>query len=273
MIALVGTAVTGTGYGSNVNQNGTKAMNGQELKIMLCSRRNPSMTRAQFFEYLETSHASLVKSVPEFLRYLKRYVQNHTRIAGDGVEAKTPFRWATDRDSVIEIWFENKETLLRALSEERYIKEIRPDEAHFNDLTQLIVLATKEKPIFGEKGNLTGQYKTFDYIKKRPDIGHEAFVDAWTQHAAAMTASSRYRALATRSVCNIVVPNKDNPFGIPADYDGVAEVWFDSLKSAIQYEQLRAADQQFTESSSTFIDALKSFSVIAEERPIIAAAK
>jgi hypothetical protein len=134
------------------------------------------MTRTQFFEYLNHTHAPLVLGVPEFLKYLRRYVQNHTLLDEDGVTAPTGYRRATECDSVIELWFDSRKSLADAMNEPRYLELVRPDEARFNDLAKLIVLMTDEKVIFEGPG---GTLKAFDFVKRKDGISRQEFCEQW----------------------------------------------------------------------------------------------
>jgi hypothetical protein len=242
--------------------------NGPMLKVILVSRRNPQMTRPQFFEYLTNNHAPLVKSVPEFTRYLKRYVQNHSRLPADGADYSTPYRRAMDRDSVIELWFDDADGLHRGLAEPRYQELIRPDEAKFNDLSNLIVLATRETVGVAAKGT-PSDFKLFDVLKRRSDISRDEFGVRWKHHCDLLQTRDIYRHCVRKSTLNAVVPDEGNPFGQPADFDGVMETWLGTFADAAAVAKLQADDRELAESLRGFVDVKKSFSVLSLERPVI----
>jgi hypothetical protein len=238
------------------------------LKIILVPRRHPDMTRPQFFDYLANKHASLVKSVPEFTRYLRRYVQNHSRLAQDGADVTTPFQRAVDRDSVIELWFDDGHSFHRALAEPRYQEVIRPDEARFNDLPNLIVLATTEVAGLPAQGGPTG-FKLFDVMKRKADIDRTTFLARWQRHSELLRSRSAYRLAARKSVLNAIVADDSNPFGQPADFDGVMETWLGRFADAGVIAKLRLDDPELAASEVSFVDASASFSVLAVENPVI----
>lgn len=241
---------------------------GAALKIILVPRRHPSMTRPQFFDYLAHQHAALVKSVPEFTRYLKRYVQNHTRLPNEGAAVATPFRRALDRDSVIELWFDDVEGLHKGLAEPRYQELIRPDEARFNDLSSLIVTATTRIARLKAQGEPV-KYKLFDVLKRRGDLNRSTFMARWQQHLTLLASRPGYRELARRVELNGVVPDDNNPFGQPADFDGIQETWVSNFEDAGKIAALRMGDAVVLKSESAFVDWEASFSVLAIENPII----
>lgn len=226
------------------------------LKVMLCSRRHPSMTRSQFFRYLKETHAPLVLGVPEFLKYLRRYVQNHTLLEEDGVTAPTPYRRVTERDSVIEFWFDSSKSLADAMKEPRYLELVRPDEAKFNDLAKLIVLMTEEKVIFDGP---TSCLKAFDFIKRQDGISRDEFLEKWARHGSRLAADAQYRSFVAKRTHNLALANDADAFAPAAAYDGVAELWVNS------FEVLDRSVETCFHNEEDFIDAAASFSVLATE--------
>jgi EthD domain len=47
------------------------------VKYIICARRKSGMTRAEFSTYWRNQHGPLVRSVPEFMRHVRKYVQCH----------------------------------------------------------------------------------------------------------------------------------------------------------------------------------------------------
>lgn len=234
------------------------------MKLMLCSRRNPAMNRTQFFDHLQNVHAPLVKGLPEIMKYLRKYVQNHTRLPEDCVTANTAFRHALERDSVIELWFDDKQSLLQSLGEPKYQAIVRPDEAFFNDFSVLIMLATKEVPMWSSSGG-AGNYKSFDFIKRRAGIDHQTFLAHWERHAALLAGASAYQSIVQKSSRNLALSQEDNPFGAMAAYDGVVETWLAGFEDAEKLSQFRLGNREVMESEAKFIDTENSFSVLAEQ--------
>jgi hypothetical protein len=238
------------------------------LKIILVPRRHPALTREAFFDHLANKHAPLVKGVPEFTRHLRGYVQNHTVLPAEGAAGAAAFRHAIERDSVIELWFDDRDALERALGEPRYLEVIRPDEARFNDLPSLIVLPVDEHAM-GDAAAARGDVKLFDVMKRRPDIDRETFVARWKAHLELLSSRVGYRELVRGAVLNVSVADSRNPFGHPAAYDGVMEVWVDNFADATSVARLSDADDELKASEQRFVDRSASFSVVARERPII----
>ena len=96
------------------------------VKLIGCLKRKPGMTSEEFHRYWKEEHAPLAKSIPEFFRYVRKYVQSHA------VENPAPgFKPAFD--GFAEIWFDSLEDVGRAFAEPRYLEIIRPDEERFID--------------------------------------------------------------------------------------------------------------------------------------------
>jgi uncharacterized protein (TIGR02118 family) len=111
------------------------------VKFIICARRKAGLTRAEFSAHWRNHHGPLVKSVPEFMRHVRKYVQCHL------VAGASPFGGEPAYDGVAELWFDNPEELALAFQEPRYLEIIRPDELTFVDISNCISFITEEIPI------------------------------------------------------------------------------------------------------------------------------
>jgi len=111
------------------------------VKFIICARRKAGLTRAEFNTYWRNQHGPLVRSVPEFMRHVRKYVQCHL------VAGASPFGGETAYDGVAELWFDNPEEITRAFNEPRYLEIIRPDELKFVDISNCISFITEEVSI------------------------------------------------------------------------------------------------------------------------------
>jgi uncharacterized protein (TIGR02118 family) len=100
------------------------------VKFIGCLKRIPGMTSEEFHRYWKEQHGPLVKSVPEFFRYVRKYVQSHT--IEDPVPGFSDFEMAFD--GFCELWFDSLEDVGRAFAAPRYLEIIRADEQQFLDL-------------------------------------------------------------------------------------------------------------------------------------------
>ena len=112
------------------------------LKLIVCVKRKPGLTREEFSAYWRDNHGPLVKSVPEFMRHVRKYVQCHLT---EGTASGEPLIGSIpDYDGVGELWFDSPEALQQAFNEPRYLEIIRPDELKFIDLANCLSFQTEE---------------------------------------------------------------------------------------------------------------------------------
>ena len=111
------------------------------IKLAICVVRKAAMTHEEFSAYWRNNHGPLVKSVPEFTRHVRKYVQCH--LAGNTI----PFGASGSYDGIAELWFDSVEEMEKAFSEPRYLEIIRPDELKFADLDKCLSFITEEVPM------------------------------------------------------------------------------------------------------------------------------
>ena len=113
------------------------------ITVLVAAKRRQGMSLEDFTQYWMNVHAPLVKSVPEFMRHLKRYViypLNSSAYKSELVLGRPP-----DYDGIGELRFESVETMKLAFDEPRYIEIIRPDEHKFLDRDACLTFVTEEK--------------------------------------------------------------------------------------------------------------------------------
>jgi len=113
------------------------------VKLIACAKRKPGITHEEFGRYWRENHGPLVKSVPEFIRHVRKYVQCHI------VSNSAPLGASSDYDGVAELWFDSLDELNKAFNEPRYLEIIRADELKFADLANCVSFVTEEVPIHG----------------------------------------------------------------------------------------------------------------------------
>ena len=116
------------------------------ITMIVCVRRKPGLTREEFTRYWHERHASLVLSTPEFMQYVRKYVQYH--FAEGEATAGSLFGDLSDYDGVGEIWFDSREAMNAALSEPRYLAVMRPDEEKFIDLAGCLSFVASEHVMY-----------------------------------------------------------------------------------------------------------------------------
>jgi uncharacterized protein (TIGR02118 family) len=118
------------------------------IAMIACAKRKAGMSLAEFNQYWIEEHAPLVRSVPEFMRHVRKYVQFHCDPQGPA--GGSPFGGSVDYDGVGELWFDSRESMKTAFEEPRYLEVIRPDELKFLDLDKCIIFITRELVIHDE---------------------------------------------------------------------------------------------------------------------------
>jgi uncharacterized protein (TIGR02118 family) len=111
------------------------------VKYIICARRKSGMSREEFSAYWRNQHGPLVKSVPEFMRHVRKYVQCHLAAGVPPLGVEGAY------DGVAELWFDSPDEIARAFQEPRYLEIIRPDELKFVDISNCISFITEEIPI------------------------------------------------------------------------------------------------------------------------------
>jgi len=110
------------------------------VKLVACVKRKAGMSSAEFHRYWRDVHGPTVKSVPEFMRHLRKYVQSHS--VSDSLPGfpAPPSKF----DGIAELWFDSVEEVVKAFSEPRYLEVIRKDEAKFLDLAGCDLFVAEE---------------------------------------------------------------------------------------------------------------------------------
>jgi hypothetical protein len=188
---------------------------------------------------------------------LPGYVQNHAVLPEPGIDLAAPFRLAVERDSVIELAFDGVGGIERLLSAPSYMRHIRPDEAHFNDLPHNIMVLTKASTAF--RAPVVGRCKRFDFLRRTSAMDASTFCAKLGSHSQALALDPGYTAHVDRHVDNVVATAEMNAgFGEGA-FDAVREVWAMSFAALSHVANRSAVD---------YADPEKSFSVFAAEFPM-----
>lgn len=108
------------------------------VKLIICATRRSDISREAFDTYWREKHGPLVRSVADFTRHVRKYVQCHL------AENTVPFGIAGAYDGVAELWFDSVEEAAKAFSEPKYLEIIRPDELKFVDPGKCISFITEE---------------------------------------------------------------------------------------------------------------------------------
>ena len=125
------------------------------LKIVLCIKRQPHLSREEFHRYWREDHAKVVREVAPILG-IRRNVHNRTQSTpmdeavrvGRGAEMD-------DYDGVAESWFDSLAALTAASATEegrRAAKRLAEDEARFIDFSRSRIFFVEEEEVVSPKG-------------------------------------------------------------------------------------------------------------------------
>ena len=108
------------------------------VKLIVFVVRKSGMSFDDFDRYWREEHAPLIKSVTDFSRHVRKYVQSHR------ASSEVPLAGTADYDGVAELWFDSVDELNTAFTEDKYLELIRPDELKFVDLDRSVSFVSEE---------------------------------------------------------------------------------------------------------------------------------
>jgi len=122
------------------------------LKIIICRKRKPEMSRAEFLRYWKEDHAKVVAEVTGPMG-MRRNVHNHTITTPiDERLRQTRGAEMDDYDGVAESWFDGLEALTAATSSDegrRAAQWLAEDEARFIDFSRSRIFFVEEHVVVG----------------------------------------------------------------------------------------------------------------------------
>lgn len=221
------------------------------LKMMISARRNPALTRTHFFSHLRHEHWPLLQRYPEVLSLIGGYVQNHAL----ETNLSSLLRVASERDSVIELFFRDEKQLDHLIHQPDYIAYVRPDEAYFNALEDNVMVKVREEVLFSN--GTPGRCKRFDFLARTPNTPADRFRELIAADGRRLSLDPNFTASVDRLVDNVALGQGDSAgFGTGA-FDIVREYWASSIGS------LNAV--AMSNKSGLPIDRSRSFTLFATE--------
>lgn len=214
-------------------------------------KRKSGMSVEAFQEYWLTTHADLVKKVPE----IRKYVQCHTLLSG--YRKGEPVY-----DGVAELWYDNTD-VMRRIADLPESRVALADDEKFLDMSRMTFIITQEHEQ-KEGPTTSSMVKLVEFVTRKPGMEVEAFQEYWrTIHgplAAKIPMIRRYVQCHTRLSAYRA--------GRQPLYDGVAEVWFDSTNAMRQSEEtpeyaaVRADEPNFIDGSQLSFIITKEYGML-----------
>ena len=116
------------------------------VKLCAAAFGREGLTREEAQRYWRDEHPRVIRSVPEFMGHVRRYVQNHPRAhAGETIGTLLPY------DLALEMFFDSVEEMQAAFTEPAYLTTVRADEARFARVDGTLALVTSESIVL-ERG-------------------------------------------------------------------------------------------------------------------------
>jgi hypothetical protein len=252
------------------------------IKLIAASRRRPGLTRAEYFRYMEHYHGTIAFN--ERFQVIT-YIQNHVIDGCFGVLADTAHQQVSDRDGVVELYFDNFPDMMRTLEPATPSAASKDGRFFADEPNNVIVMAEEEeipvpspKPAFNPGLGIVsgvGALKVLQYIMRDDAVYREDFYLHWrSAHKAALEAAPYAREQLRRCVANHRCRISDNDGAArkhfrmvdPPIYDLIVSHWFDTMEQAGAFRQYNDALQAY---QKPFANWSKSFFLYTRTVPII----
>jgi uncharacterized protein (TIGR02118 family) len=239
------------------------------IKLAVLLKRRKGMSFDEFDRYWDGVHGDLVVGIPEFTRHVHRYSQSHIvdpAYQGEGMAWKR-----SDFDGIAEVWFKDIATMTAAFNEPRFVELVGPDDEKFIDRSAVSIMVTREI----EKIPLNGkpEVKLSVAIKRRQGMSFADYDRYWDgPHASIVTSVPDFTRHVRRYVQSHLVPeytgegdsSKLTSQWGKASFDGIAELWFDSIKDMVAgfneprfLEKIAPDAEKFVDPAGTQLMTLK----------------
>ncbi len=252
------------------------------IKLMAASRRRPGLTRAEYFRYIEHYHGTIAR---EERFKISSYIQNHVIDGAFGVLSDATHQQVSDRECVVELYFENFPDMLATLEPATPSAASQDGKFFADERTNVIVMAEEEEipvpnPLTTFNAGLgivrsVGALKVLQYIMRDDEVYREDYYQFWREaHAYAMEKAPYAREQMRRCVMNKRCRINDNDAAArkhfkmvdPPVYDLVVSTWFDTMEQAGAFRQYNEAVRSY---ATKFADWSRSFFLYTRQVPII----
>ena len=116
------------------------------IKLVMCLRRHPDMTREQFQDYWLNKHGPFFMKNAGDMR-AKKYVQSHTVDTPLNEGMRNSRGMLPEYDGVAEVWFESEEDLMEAMNSpegQKLSAALLEDEGNFIDHSKSSAFIVRE---------------------------------------------------------------------------------------------------------------------------------
>jgi hypothetical protein len=222
-------------------------------------------------DYVINRHARAVLSHRAFQGVFRRYIINRVAQPDTLSPAHLLYSNRPETPMIVEHVCDDAAMFRKALEDEDHKAATKVDEEYI--VREFlsgppIAVEMEEKVIFAEAS--AGQYRIFDFLRRRTDVSEAAF-SAWLdQEGELLAALDEFRSVASRRVHNITskgaaVYAESGGTGASTGqaYAGIVETWASSLEDLANfYPDMRRR-------YSDYVDSVASFSVASREHVLI----
>jgi uncharacterized protein (TIGR02118 family) len=207
------------------------------VKAIYFIKRKPAMGPEDFRRYWLTTHANLVRKVPE----LRRYAQSHT--LDSGYRRHEPVY-----DGIAELWYDDTATM-RRIADTPASRAAGADDANFIDMSSFDFILTEER-VEVDGAVREGMPKLVSFLKRKAGMDVDAFQSYWANRHGPL--ASRIPGLRRYVQCHVRA--SAYRAGRAPRYDCVPETWFDDIdamrasEATPEYRAVRADEANFLES-------------------------
>jgi hypothetical protein len=242
------------------------------MKFILAARRKPEDTQERYFYEWSIIHVALMITNPSTTRAFRRYAQHYTinGIASDLLwHPLSPMAW----DNMADHWLENLSDLDASVRSPDYVQRMQPHK--FGD-SEFVVELTGGATRYEAPGFRSGGVKLIHFLKKRPELSQEAFVERWErQHAPAVIDALAPLGILRKYVQNPRLPIDPATFrgtlfekGGVGQHAGIEEFWFSSLDDLTRLRNDGKAWGRIRASDAALTGEGGSFSMVTTERVV-----
>lgn len=115
------------------------------IKLIVAVRKRADMSVEEFQQHWRTRHAPLVKNNAATSKYVRKYVQCHTRL-DQYADGEVAF------DGTAELWFDSVADKDAFFSDPDYLRDVQPDEERFADMSRTVFFVTEEEFVLDTTG-------------------------------------------------------------------------------------------------------------------------
>lgn len=241
------------------------------MKFILAARKKPEDTQERYFYEWSIIHVALMITNPSTQRTFKRYTQHYTiNGVSNGLlwHPLSPMAW----DNMADHWVESYEDVVTSMHSRDYVVRMQPHK--FGD-SAFVVELTGGRVVHEQPNFENGGVKLIHFLRKRPELSHEAFASRWQEeHAPLVVAELRKLGLLRKYVQNprleldpSVLKGTLFEAGSAGRHAGIEELWFNGLEDLVRLRKETRAWERIRASYAA-LTTDESFSMVTTERVV-----